>query len=92
MLATTETLPALLAWRPFLDPLPMGHAASYLLLIPMALFVSMAYRAVRLPTMREYPKLVLIMTVQIIAAIIAIGVGLYLLVELVLPLIAPMPD
>ena len=81
----------LLAWRPFLDPMPMGHAASYLLLIPMALFVSMAYRAVRLPTMERYLRLVLVMTAQIILAIAGLGVGLYLFVEAVLPLIAPMP-
>lgn len=81
-----------LAWRPLLDPVPLGHLVSYLLLIPMALFVSMAYRAVRLPTMRRYPQLVALMTAQIIAAIVALGVGLYLFVELVLPLIAPMPD
>ena len=81
-----------IAWRPLLDPIPLGHAVSYLLLIPMAMFVSMTYRAVRLPTMRRYPQLVALMTAQIIAAIIALGVGLYLFVELVLPLIAPMPD
>ena len=82
----------LLAWRPIIDPLPMGHAASYLLLIPMALFISMAYRAVRLPTMTRYPRLVLLQAAQIIVAIAAIGIGLYVVVEVMLPIIAPMPD
>lgn len=83
---------SVLAWRPIIDPLPMGHAVSYLLLIPMALFISMAYRAVRLPTMKRYPLLVLLQAAQIIIAIAAIGIGLYVVVEVVLPIIAPMPD
>lgn len=81
----------LLAWRPFLDPLPLGHAASYLLLVPTALLVSMAYRAVRLPTMDRYWRLVIVLTVQIVAAIVGLGVGLYLFVEWLLPILAPMP-
>lgn len=76
----------LLAYRPFLDPVDI-HGAWYLLLIPMSLLISMAYRAVRIPDMKNYGRAVFTMTVQIVLGMIGLGLGTYLLVEFVLPLI-----
>ncbi len=79
-----------LAYRPFLDPLDL-HQVWFLLLIPLSLGVSVTYKAVRLPTLDRYWRQVALMTTQIVVAIIAIGAASFLLVQYVLPLIAPMP-
>jgi hypothetical protein len=91
-------LPALLAqatqphpYRPFLDPIslavPQLHDWWWLTLIPIALFVSMAYKGVRLQTLEQYWKQVIVMMLQIILAMIGLAIGLYLLIELVVPLL-----
>ena len=79
---------SLLAYIPFIDPI---HADRwwYLFLIPMSLGISMAYKAVRIPDLREFPRQVLIMTVQIVVAMIALGAASYLFVQHIVPLIAP---
>lgn len=79
-----------LAWRPFLDPINL-HDQWFLLLIPIALGVSMAYKAVRVHDLRTYPRQVIVMTVQIILAMALLGLGSYLFIQHLVPLIAPMP-
>lgn len=77
----------LLAFRPFLDPI---HFERYwfLLIIPMALGVSLAYKAVRVPDMRRFWPQTLIMTVQIVAGMIALGTFTFVFVQYILPAIA----
>lgn len=77
-----------LAWRPFLDPLPMEDG-WYLLLIPLALLISIGYKAVRTQDMRRYWRDVGIMTVQIILSMILLWIGAYLLIFRIVPLILP---
>jgi hypothetical protein len=74
-------LPLTLAWRPFLDPID-AHRWWYLLLIPLALGVSMAYKAVRTQNLRRYPIEVVIMTGQVVLGMIALAAASYILVEL----------
>lgn len=78
----------LLAYRPFLDALDL-HDAWYVLLFPLALLIAVAYKAVRVPDMRHYPRHVLVMAAQISIAMIALGAAAYAFVEILLPLIAP---
>jgi len=78
----------ILAWRPLLDPLPIDDV-WYLLLIPIALGIAMAYKAVRVPNIQDYPKQVAVMATQTILAIVGLAVGAYLLIEVVVPIIAP---
>jgi len=75
----------LVAWTPFLQPAPAVHAWWWMLVLPMALGVAMAYKAIRVKDVSEWPKAVLRMSAQIVAAIVGIAVGLYLLVILLLP-------
>jgi len=83
--------PALtLAWRPFLDPID-AHGWWYLLLIPLSLGISLAHRAVRLNDMSKYPRAVASLTAQIVVAIAALGVACYLIIQVLVPLLTPMP-
>lgn len=77
-----------LAWRPFLDPLPIEDG-WFLLLIPLALLVSMGYKAVRVGDMRRYWREVAVMTVQVILAMILLWIAAYLVIFRIVPLILP---
>lgn len=76
-------------WRPFLDPLNL-HAYWWAFLVPLALLISVTYRAVRMPDLKGYPRSVIAMTVQIILAMIGLGAAAFIFVEHLLPLLAPM--
>ena len=78
---------ATLAWAPFLQPAPGVQHWWWLLVIPMALGVSMAYKAIRVQNLDQWPMAVAKMTLQIVAAVVGIAVGLYLLVIVLLPLL-----
>ena len=75
-----------LAYRPFIDPIN-AHHWWYLLLIPMALGISVAYKAVRVPDLKEFPRAVAVMTVQIVVAMIALGAASYVCVQYVVPMV-----
>lgn len=80
-----------LAWRPFLDPLNL-HEYWWVFLIPLSLGISITYKAVRLHdvgSMRAYWHQVVVMTAQIILAMIVLGIAMFLFLEFVLPLLAP---
>ncbi|GDX98211.1 hypothetical protein LBMAG48_06150 [Phycisphaerae bacterium] len=77
-----------LASRPFIDPIEL-HTQWYLLLIPMAFFASLAYKAVRVWDVKTLPRQVLAMTLQVILAMAGLGLAVYIFVEVALPLIAP---
>lgn len=79
----------LLAYRPFIDPIN-AHEWWFLLLVPLSLLIAIAYKAVRAPDMSKYWREVAVMTVQVIAAIIMLGIASYVLLQLVVPVIAPM--
>lgn len=76
-----------LAWTPFLEPIDL-HQLWWLTLIPLALFVSMAYKAVRLPDLDEYWRAVAIMTTQIVLAMIALAAALHILIEFIVPFLS----
>lgn len=80
----------LLAYRPFLDPIAADRW-WYLMLIPMALGISVAYKATRVKDLKDYPREVAIMTVQIVVAMIALGFASYLFVQYVVPMVTPKP-
>jgi len=78
---------AMLAWAPLLQPAPGVQNWWWLLVIPMAFGVSMAYKAIRVQDLSEWPKAVVRMALQVIAAVIAIAIGTYVLVILLLPML-----
>lgn len=81
----THGAPALVAWRPFLDPLPL-HNLWWVLLFPLALGVSVAYKAVSVPDMDRYWPQVARMTIQIIVGMLALAAALYVFIEVIVPL------
>jgi hypothetical protein len=83
-----QLAPLIAAWRPFLDPLDLQRSWFWLIL-PLAFLVSMTYKAVRVETLRGYWRQVVIMTTQLIIAIIAMGAAAFVVVEYVLPIILP---
>jgi hypothetical protein len=76
---------AVIAWTPFLQPAPGVQQWWWLLIVPMALGVALAYKAIRTNDLADYPREVVSMTLQIIAAVAGIAIGLHLLVIVLLP-------
>lgn len=77
----------LLAYVPFVQPLNIFHAWSYVLLVPLAFGISVIYKALRMRRLDGFWRHVLIMTTQIVLAMIALAVGLTIVVEVVVPLL-----
>ena len=87
---TGPTLPTLhaLAWRPFIDPIGVTSEFWWALLVPLAFGVAVAYKAVRIEDLKHYWTQVLIMTVQIVVAIVGLGLATYLFLEVYVRLLA----
>ncbi len=79
----------LLAWRPFLDPMNL-HAWWWAFLLPLSIGVSVAYKAVRVDDLKDWPRQVAVMTAQIILGMILLGIAAYLFLAFVLPHVLPM--
>ena len=67
-------------WRPFIDPIN-AHSFWYFMLLPISFFIAMAYKAVRVKTLAGYWTAVLVMTVQIVAGMLALAAAFYVLVQ-----------
>ena len=79
-----------LAYTPFIDPLDL-HDIWFVLIVPLAFGIALAYKAVRCGQAKRYPRQVLMMTVQIVVGIALLGVASYIVLDKILPMIAPMP-
>lgn len=77
-----------LAYRPFIDPID-AHKWWFVLLLPMAFFLSLAYKSVRVADLRDLLRNTLVMSVQITLAMIGLGFAFYMFVQFVLPHIVP---
>lgn len=75
----------ILAWTPFLQPAPNAQHWWWLLLIPMSIGVSLAYKAIRVESLNQLPRETLRMAVQIVFGMIGLALALYVLVILILP-------
>lgn len=71
----------LLAYRPFLDPLPL---ATYWLMLmpPMAIAVAVVYKTVRVHDLADLPRQATVLSVQIIAFLLLAAAALWLVTEL----------
>jgi hypothetical protein len=76
-----------LAYIPFVHPLNCFHEWWYVLLLPLAFGISVIYKAVRVPTLEGFWRLVAIMTAQIVLAMIALAIALIILVNVLIPLV-----
>ncbi len=73
------------SWRPFIDPIPLPGATWWLTLIPLALLISVVYKAVRVRNMDRYAPKVLVMAGQIIVAMLLLAFGVHALVMWIVP-------
>ncbi|GIW74316.1 MAG: hypothetical protein KatS3mg103_0838 [Phycisphaerales bacterium] len=76
-----------LAWRPFLDPID-AHRWWFLLILPVAVLVSLSWKAVRIEDLRRLPRAVAVMTVQVVLAMLGLGLAAYVGLVVVLPILA----
>ena len=72
---------------PFLDPIHALQDAWFLLLIPLTFGISIVYRAIRVQNLDHFWRGVVVMTTQVVLAIVALAVALVVLVQLVLPVL-----
>jgi len=75
-----------IAHRFFVDPID-AHTWWWALLVPLAVFISIAYKAVRLNSMAHYWREVGIMTVQILLGLMGLGLLSLVVVEVLVPLL-----
>jgi hypothetical protein len=76
------------SWRPMLDPMPISEYWPFLL-IPLSLGISIAYKAVRVGSREAYLKSIVVMTTQIVLAMIAMGIFAYIFIYYLVPAITP---
>lgn len=77
----------LIAYVPFRNPINALHDWWYLLLIPLAFGIALIYKALRIHDVGAIWRQTLLMTVQIILAMIGLAIGLAIFVLLVIPLL-----
>lgn len=80
-----------LAYTPFIDAMSI-HEQWYLLIIPMAIFLAIGYKAIRCSSMNKFPREVVIFTVQILGGLLLMAIAFTLVVTVIIPMIAPMPS
>ncbi len=72
----------------FIDPI-QAHDAWYLMIVPMVIFIAIGYKAVRVKHMKDYWREVLVFTLQVLVAMGLITVGFMVLINVLVPWLAP---
>lgn len=75
-------------WVPFFSPINLFFEWWFLLAIPMAFLIAMTYKAMRVRAAGQYWRQVLVMTLQILLGMIALHLGILVLMDVALPLLA----
>ena len=75
----------LLAWTPFLSPLPNVQSSWLWLVIPLVVGISMMYKAIRVEALSGYWWQVAVMSMQVLAAFAGLVLGFLILVQVVVP-------
>ncbi len=71
----------LLAYRPFLDPLPLD-TYWLLLLPPLAIGIALVYKTIKLDDLKQLPREAAFLAAQIVAFMALAAVALWLLTEI----------
>lgn len=72
---------ALLAWRPFLEPIDVTGVRLWLML-PLILVVAVVYKAIKIDDLRKLPRQAAVLFLQIFAFMILALIALWLLAEI----------
>ena len=72
-------------WIPFVSPMNWMQSIWYITLIPLALGISMIYKAIRGTHLRTYWTQVGMLTIQIVLTIVLLAIALILFVRFVIP-------
>ena len=72
-------LPTLARYRPLLDPMPVDRHWPWLLL-PLAVLIAIAYKAVKVDDLTDMRRQVVVLTTQIIVGMILAAAALWALV------------
>lgn len=84
------SLVATLAYTPFIDAISV-HEYWYLLIVPMAIFLAIGYKSVRCSNMKKFPRAVLVFTVQILGGLLLLAIAFTVIINVLLPMLAPLP-
>ena len=82
-----RSIPPMPTWTPFLGPAPGVASWWWALVIPLSLFASMAWKAVRQEDLRGYWPAVARMSSQILLGMVAMFAVLAIVVRVVVPII-----
>lgn len=72
---------ATLAYRPFLEPLPM-HDHWLLLMPPLALAIALVYKTIKIDDLNQLPRQALVLTAQILIFMTVAAAVLWAITEL----------
>ena len=75
----------LIAWIPFLEPIRGIGNAWWLLAVPLIVGISIAYKSIRAASVERFWGQVAWFSVRITLIMVALTVGLFFLVRIVLP-------
>lgn len=75
----------MMAWIPFLQPIPELVSYWYLLCVPLVIGVAMVYKALWIPEGRSWGQQVAVMSVLLVAGLVAVAVVLGVFVQVVIP-------
>ena len=69
-----------LAYRPFIDPLPIGNSPAWsLLCVPLVVLVALAYKTIKLRRLDGLPRYTAVLCLQILVFFIAAAAVLWVL-------------
>ena len=80
-----------LAYTPFIDALSI-HEYWYLLIIPMSIFLAIGYKSVRCSDMDKFFRQVVIFTIQILGGLMLLAIAFTIVIVVLLPMLAPVPN
>ncbi|MCA9303028.1 MAG: hypothetical protein KC996_02790 [Phycisphaerales bacterium] len=80
-----------LAYTPFIDSLPV-HNEWYLLIIPIAIFIAIGYKAIRCTDIKNYPREVFVFTMQILIGLGLLAAAMTFVITVLIPMLAPIPS
>jgi hypothetical protein len=77
----------ILAWTPFIEPIPTIGSWWPLLLLPLSIGLSLVFRAIRTKDLSNYARDVVIMSMQIILAMVGLGIVFGIVVQWLVPML-----